>query len=143
MRTSARRTLDAACTFSLLTGALADRLLSAQPSGPKRTILLTADLPDFKGKEAQMWITEIAPGAQTDHHSHPGYLFGYVLEGSLVHTVDEPGAKPRTFTVGQTWEELPGQVHWARNASATAPVKLLAVGVLTKGQPISSPAKPK
>lgn len=72
-------------------GAVGARSLAATQAAPTRTMLLTVDLPELQGKQARMWITELAPGAATAKHSHPGHVMGYVLEGGLVHQVEGAG----------------------------------------------------
>ena len=67
-------------------GVAVDRAAFAQqPSnGIKRTILQRADEPGAPNYEAVMAIAEIAPGASSGRHRHPGIELAYVLEGSLV-----------------------------------------------------------
>ena len=135
-------TLAVGLVLGAAAGASAHTIVVPQQAQPTtRTSLVKLDLPECPGKEANMWITEIAPGAATPRHSHPGHVFGYVLEGSLTHTVEKGGKAPSKFSVGSAWYEMPGEVHFATNRSATKPVKLIAVGVVEKGQPLSIPAK--
>jgi len=60
--------------------------LHAQSAPPTvRKMMETLDL--GYGKEVRMWVAEIAPGAATSEHSHPGYIVAYMLDGSITHTV--------------------------------------------------------
>lgn len=104
----------------------------------KTTMLLTMDMNGVPGKEAKMWITEIAPGERTPKHYHPGDVVAYVLEGSVIHTVE--GKEPVTISAGQAFHEA-GEVHWGMNPSKTSPVKFLTVQVADKGQPATVPLK--
>ena len=113
------------------------RLATAQQQ-VKQTMLLTLDLTTAPGKEAKMWITEIAPGGRTPKHYHPGDVVAFVLEGSVIHTVE--GQNPVTLSAGQAFHEK-GEVHWGANASPTAPVKFLTVQIADKGQPATIPLK--
>jgi quercetin dioxygenase-like cupin family protein len=120
-------------------GIIGDQLLGAQHEAVKRQVLLTTDLAGIDGKEGIMVLAEIAPGATTGKHYHPGHEFAYVLEGSL--TLEVPGKPPVTFKVGDSVYQPPRQVHEGKNASMTDPVKILALYLSEKGQPLTSPVK--
>jgi quercetin dioxygenase-like cupin family protein len=63
-----------------------------------------------------------------------------VLEGSIVMQVK--GGAPLTLSPGQTFYEGPDDVHViGRNASHTAPAKILVFLVKDKGAPILTPVK--
>jgi quercetin dioxygenase-like cupin family protein len=121
--------------LGIAVGSLADRFVMAQTTSPTRTMLLNVDMADMDGKEMKMWITELAPGAVTPKHYHPGHVVAYVLEGAVIHTVE--GKEPITFSVGQAWHESQKDIHWGTNASAKVPVKFLAVQIAEKGQPVT------
>ncbi len=55
--------------------------LNAQEPSLKRIEVLRVDMAGMEGKEAHMWVAEIAPGAATAKHSHPTPRFVYVMEG--------------------------------------------------------------
>jgi quercetin dioxygenase-like cupin family protein len=71
---------------------------------------------------------------------HAGQEIAYILEGSLLLTVD--GKPAVTFKPGEAFQQPPQQVHEGQNASATAPVKILAFYIADKGQPLTT-AVPK
>ena len=48
----------------------------------KVTELYKADLVTSEGKEASMFLAELAPGANMGKHYHPGDAFAYILEGT-------------------------------------------------------------
>src|SRR5689334_16203023 len=81
-------------------GVAADRVAFAQQpnNGIKRTILQRADEPGASNYEAVMAIAEIAPGASSGRHRHPGIELAYVLQGSLV--VEREGQQPVTLKAG-------------------------------------------
>ncbi len=111
---------------------------TAGDKGVTVTELMRHALPDAPGHEVSVVTVEYAPGASSTAHRHPGSTFAYVLEGSIESQV-EPG-KPITYNAGQMWYELPRHVHRiSRNASATAPAKLLAFLVMKKGQQLVLP----
>lgn len=80
-------------------------------------------------------VLDFAPGAQTPPHTHPGQVVGTVLAGEITFTTQ--GAT-RVYKAGETIVELPGVVGQARNAGG-APATVLAVYLLPKGAPLSSP----
>src|SRR5712672_74348 len=71
----------------------------AQQQPIRRTDLLKTYLSDLEGKEMQVWLADIPPGAATGRHYHPTPRFVYVLEGAVVLELD--GKLPRTYGVGQ------------------------------------------
>jgi quercetin dioxygenase-like cupin family protein len=100
--------------------------------------LLLQPLPAMNNKVAAVVTVEYAPGAASSPHRHPGPVFGYVLEGSIVVQV-EPG-RPITYTKGQIWYEPPRHTHRvSRNGSKTQPAKLLAFLIIEKGQALTEP----
>jgi quercetin dioxygenase-like cupin family protein len=126
--------------LGIVVGGLGHQRLSAQQDPVTRTVLLKTDVAGAEGKEAVIVVAEIAPGATTGKHLHVGQEFAYILEGSLLLTVD--GKPAVTFKPGQAFQQPPRQVHEGQNASATAPVKLLAFYIAEKGQPLTT-AVPK
>jgi quercetin dioxygenase-like cupin family protein len=122
---------------SVAVGVAADRVAFArQPGGIKRTILLKADDPGSANYEAVMAIAEIAPGAESGKHRHPGVEVAYVLEGSVI--IEHAGQPPVTVNAGEALKN-DAAVHNARNPG-TKPVKILAVYIVEKGKPMAAPA---
>jgi quercetin dioxygenase-like cupin family protein len=128
---------------TVLAGALmlsATASLAAEPQATKATPLLTKPLAGVDGKEATMLTVELPPGADSPAHRHNANTFVYVLEGTVVMQVQ--GGEEKTLTVGQTFYESPTDIHSvSRNASKTAPAKILVVMVKAVGAPITVPAK--
>jgi quercetin dioxygenase-like cupin family protein len=106
------------------------------------TALMKQGLSDLAGREATMITLDIPPGGGSPPHRHPGaHIFGYVLEGAYRIKVDHG---PETvLTRGQTFYEAPGQLHAvSRNASETAPAKVLVVVIGEIGKPATVPENP-
>ena len=102
-------------------------------------LVLRHDLPDVPGKQVRVVTVDFAPGAGFSPHRHPGSVFAYVLEGTVVSQV-EPG-KPVTFKAGEAWYEPPMHIHRvARNPSKTRRAKIIAFLIAGKGQPLTLPA---
>ena len=68
-------TLIAAVAICIFDGQIA----GAQQQAIKRTDLLKTYLPETEGKEMQVWVADIPPGAATGPHFHPTPRFVYVL----------------------------------------------------------------
>ncbi len=109
-------------------------ILNAQEPALKRIEVLRVDMAGMEGKEAHMWVAEIAPGAATAKHSHPTPRFVYVMEGSV--TVEVEGGSTQDFTAGEGFQEKPGVEHTFRNASTTEAAKALGFQIAGRGQPL-------
>jgi len=123
--------------------ALAAPALGAQqPSANPSRAVATKDAPKVNLDGWQMTATEITipagapPGTK---HRHPGFVIGYVLEGQYSFAVNDQA--PQVIKAGQMFFEsfdAPGEVHSASgNASATQPVKFLAIVFTKKGDPVT------
>jgi quercetin dioxygenase-like cupin family protein len=119
-------------------GAGVDRVVLAQQSGIKRTILTRADVPASTTHEAVMGIAELAPGASAGRHYHHGMEIGYVLEGSVV--IEHQGRPTSTVKAGESFKNDVTAVHDAKNAGST-PARILALYVVEKGKPLAEPAQ--
>jgi quercetin dioxygenase-like cupin family protein len=122
--------------------SLASLSASAAETAPaaKPTPLLTKPLEGIDGREGLMLTVELPPGAESPPHRHNASTFVYVLEGSVVMQVR--GGEETTLTVGQTFYESPSDIHSvSRNASRTAPAKILVFMVKAAGAPATVPAK--
>jgi quercetin dioxygenase-like cupin family protein len=119
-------------------GIFGGQIAGAQQQPIKRTDLLKTYLPEMEGKEMQVWVADIPPGAATGPHFHPTPRFVYVLEGAVVLELD--GKPPQTFRVGQAFVEMPGERHNFRNASTTESAKALGFQYAGKDQPLQTNA---
>lgn len=92
-------------------------------------------LPNVPGKSLRAVIVEYAPGGGSPAHRHPpsAFIAATVIEGAIVSRVnDEP---ERTYRAGEHFTERPGDLHAvSRNASDSAPARLLAVFVLDSAE---------
>ena len=95
------------------------------------TLVYQHELPNVPGKSIKGVLVEYGPGGYSPAHTHPksAFIYATVLEGAIRSQVDD-GALT-TYTAGQSFSELPGQIHRSSaNASETQPAKLLAVFVV-------------
>ena len=118
-------------------------LVSAQSTvsaEDKVSVLMKQSLADMAGKVATILTVDYPPGAVSDAHVHPGSVFAYVLEGSVVSQVGDE--KPTTYTKGQSWYEQPKNPHLvSKNASQTEPARLLVFLLSQEGESIKAPIK--
>jgi len=121
--------------LGLALGLTATQVLNAQQTPLKRTDLLKADLVGMEGKELIVQLVEFAPRGASGKHYHPGHEANYVLEGS--GSVEMEGHPPMTRKVGDVAYTPAKVVHEGKNASATAPLKLVVFRIHEKGQPIT------
>ena len=116
-----------ALVVGIAVGMIGNQVLTAQQEPVKRTLLLKTDLAGIEGKEAVVLLVDLAPGAVAAKHYHPGHELGYMLEGSI--SLEVEGQPPATFKAGETFH-IPGKVvHGGKNASTTAPAKVLTFGL--------------
>jgi quercetin dioxygenase-like cupin family protein len=106
---------------------------TAQQSAIKRTVLHSFDYPP--GYTTVTALVEVAPGACSGRHTHPGIDSGYVVQGDFVLKVD--GKPEQTLNAGDSFETQPLTPHDACSVSGT---KLIDTWVIEKGKPLASPA---
>ena len=112
--------------------ALVASALAQQPA-IKRTVLRSIDYPS--GYTTVTAIVEIAPGACSGRHTHPGIDSGYVMQGDFVLKID--GKPEQTLKAGDSYETSPQTPHDACSISGN---KLIDTFVVEKGKPLASPA---
>ncbi len=119
---------------ALAAGHLADGHAQTSSAGPvTRKEILRQALPNMPGKEVVVVTVEFAPGAGSPRHCHPSSVFVYVAQGAVVSQLG-PQA-PVTYREGEMFYEPPQTVHaTARNASTTAPARLVAFFVADQGR---------
>jgi quercetin dioxygenase-like cupin family protein len=97
------------------------------------------DLPRLLLDNWKMTALEVtyAPGEMDRAHRHPGFVFGYVLDGSIRFQLE--GQTTTTYHAGQMFYEFPGSVHrQSGNASTTEPARLLAMIFAPRDQPLTT-----
>src|SRR5262249_19161629 len=105
----------------------------------KRTVLFRGDLEGVQGKEIVIFIAELAPGAVSSKHYHPGPEFFYVLDGTLAH--EPEGVSPHTMKAGEFGSNPNKGVHIVRNPSTTERAKAIDFLVAEKEQALVIPAQ--
>ena len=133
-----RRVVKQALQWTTLAGAAI--IMGELPllAGDSVSVLMKQPLADMAGKLATMLTVAYAPGAASDPHVHPGSVFAYVLEVTVVTQLE--GEQPVTYTKGQSWYESPKKPHMvSRNASVTEPAKLLVLLLSQEGEALKVP----
>jgi quercetin dioxygenase-like cupin family protein len=137
---STRRVVKQALQWTALAGATLVMGQATALAEDSASVLMKQSLGDVAGKEATVLTVDYAPGAASEPHIHPGSVFAYVLEGTVVTQLE--GEQPMTYTKGQSWYELPKKPHMvSRNASVTEPAKLLVLLLSQKGEALKVPVK--
>ena len=132
-----RNSLILAVVIALgLAAPLAAQQAPLQPSPVKRTILQRTDVP---GTNLEMIYAtvEIAAGFKAGRHSHPGLVMAQVTEGEFWLAPD--GQPEKTFKAGEALTVPDRAIH--NEGAGDKGVKLNAIYVVQKGQPLASPAK--
>lgn len=121
----------AAC---FLGGMILGGAVSAQAKFPTSKTLLTQDLADIDGYEAQIIEVRLEPGARLGEHRHSGHMFVYVVEGEITSQLED-GEKV-AYKPGEFWYEHPMMLHSDFfNPSDTAPAKTVIFSVVEEGKP--------
>ncbi|WP_430869758.1 cupin domain-containing protein [Cupriavidus basilensis] len=114
--------------------------LDEQPGKSEESVqpLMKQPIPEAAGRNVLLATVTFAPGQESEPHVHPGSIFAYVLEGTVVSQLG--GEPEKTYGKGQSWYEAPGARHLVtRNASKTRPARLLVFGIAAEGDPIKQP----
>jgi len=109
------------------------------PQTTPRPPVFVQSLPNLTMEDWQVTVSivDMAPGRVGAAHQHPGFVLAYVLEGSIVTKISGQGEE-KVYNTGQMFYEQPGATHEvSRNASQTAPAKLLAMIFAKKGLPLT------
>jgi quercetin dioxygenase-like cupin family protein len=105
--------------------------------------VLSQPLPSQPGTDVTVITVDYPPGGSTPPHEHPGYTYAYVLDGAVVSKLDDQ--KEMTYKAGEMWTEQRHEHHMvSKNASTTAPARLLVFFIAPHGVPLVTmlPAKP-
>jgi quercetin dioxygenase-like cupin family protein len=120
------------CLLLLATMSIGSVLATVPKSkNAKVTLVYQHELPNCPGKSIKGVLVEYGPGGYSPGHRHPksAFIYATVLEGAIRSQVN--GGPVITYKAGQSFSELPGDVHGvSANASNTKPAKLLAVFVV-------------
>ena len=101
-------------------------------------VIAAEALANVPGHQLTAVTVEIAPGVVSPPHRHAGFVFIYVLSGTIQSQLNN--GEIVEYTAGQSWVEPPGTLHsHAKNPSETEAVKILAVFVAEKDASLTVP----
>lgn len=123
----------AAVAAALLLAGAAGGHEAARAAAPDAAVKVdfAAAIPNIPGKSLKTVLVTYPPGGRSPAHTHAksAFILARVLDGAIVSGVN--GQPPRTYHVGETWTENPGDHHTASyNASKTRPATLLATFIV-------------
>ncbi len=108
-----------------------------RPSGISQQIINTSALKDASGRNLTAVLVKLDPGASVPSHTHAGFVFVYLLEGTVRSQLNH--GEIVKYTAGQSWTEPPGTIHsLSHNPSTTDKAKLLAVFVVKDGEKLTN-----
>jgi quercetin dioxygenase-like cupin family protein len=130
--------------------ATPDAVIPSPTGEVVREIIGTSSPDEAPGEVFELSRYTIPAGAVLPVHVHPGDQMATVISGTLTYHViangsvaivradgteeiGEPG-DTLTFTVGDSWVEPEGMVHWAQNLTGE-PVELLSASLFEAGVP--------
>ncbi len=100
----------------------------AADSGVTQKLIAADELSNVPGNKLTAVMVELAPGAKAPKHHHAGFVFAYVLSGTVRSQLN--GGQGMDYTAGESWVEPPGTEHTLiENPSRSTPASLLAVFV--------------
>jgi quercetin dioxygenase-like cupin family protein len=136
---------EAVASFAFLAELMASAPhAAAQPqaaAAPQPTPVFKHDLPNLTMDDWEVSVSQVdfPPGQVGAVHHHAGFVLAYVLEGEIISQVSGQGPE-RTYKTGEMFYEQPGATHQvSRNASKTAPARLLAMIFAKKGSTLTTP----
>jgi len=108
--------------------------------GEQRRPVMQQALPNVPGDSLTAMVVQLAPGAVVPAHHHAGFVFAYVLSGTIRSQLN--GGAAIDYAAGQGWTEPPGNKHTlTANPSKTEPASLLAVFVAPTGAELTTPER--
>jgi quercetin dioxygenase-like cupin family protein len=113
---------------------------SAGGNGVTVKKLFEYPLEEVPGHNAVVMRVDLAPGASSPPHHHPGSVIGYVLSGTVRIKIDPEAVTD--YKQGELWYEAPKAVHRVTaNVSKTEPAAILAFMIVPHGEPLTTPEK--
>jgi quercetin dioxygenase-like cupin family protein len=137
MMKSSRTASIATAALVLAIAALAAPAAWAQAQGLTAKPLLRTTLTGDDTKEAVIVTAELAPGATTGRHTHPGDEYTVVLQGTLEVRLE--GHEPKRVGAGEAYHNPKGVIHETRNVG-DGPARVSITFIIDKGKPITQPA---
>ena len=114
--------------------------LQATGHQPGSHVLAQEKMPNFPGNTLTSMTFELKPGETSLPHVHSGFLYVYVLQGTVKSQLGE--GPVNTFQAGESWVETPAIVHAvAESASDTKSAFILVIFVGPDEEPLTERVK--
>jgi quercetin dioxygenase-like cupin family protein len=102
-----------------------------------REIMAAEVLENVPGHKLTAVRVNIAPGVVTPSHRHAGFVFIYVLEGTVESQLNN--GEIVSYKAGESWVEPPGTLHsHAKNPSKTDSALILAIFIAEDGAQLTT-----
>ena len=138
-----KRLLNSAAAALAITVSLAAPAPAHDAERESVTPKFAQAIGNIPGKTMRVVEVDYAPGASSLPHTHApsAFIYAYVLSGEVESKVND--GETRRYKAGESWFEAPGAIHAvSRNASKTAPAKLLAVFLVDSSETkLTTPVK--
>ncbi len=106
----------------------------------ERSVLLKESISHLENQELTVVTVELAPNVQVPAHQHEGFLYVYVLEGTVQSQLGDGDVI--TYQQGQNWIEPPSVIHsLTRNPSAEYAAKILVVFIAEHNAKLTTSGK--
>ncbi len=92
------------------------------------------------GMEAILVLRTPAAGAECGKHTQSGNEIVYIVDGSTI--LERQGKPAQTLKAGEAFSTVAGEVHNVKNASSSAPAKVLAFYIAKKSARLEDLAVP-
>ena len=130
---------------SMLPLTIMTNMVLAEPAATEpmpnvfRQKVAMATLQENPGYSLTAVIVELEPDTTIGPHSHSGFVFAYVLEGTVRSQLND-GVEIE-YQAGDSWIEPSGTLHkLTRNPSQTKKAKFIAVFVAEANSTLTTPA---
>ncbi len=129
-------TLMLSATMLLLSLIATARAQSAAPPAVGVKAISADKLANAPGSTLTAVVVTLPPGAKVPPHHHAGFVFAYVLSGTVRSQLNR--GKITDYAVGQSWVEPPGTEHTLTANPGETTATLLAVFVAPDGATLTT-----
>jgi quercetin dioxygenase-like cupin family protein len=103
----------------------------------QREVLVSEALPATTEPKLTAVEVVLPPNSKVGSHRHEGFVYVYVLEGSVLSQLDNQQIVK--YEAGDSWTEPPGALHsLTHNQSNTSTARLLAVFIASDGAKLTT-----
>lgn len=108
-----------------------------RPAGISKQIVNVSALENVSGHNLTAVTIELDPGISVPSHTHAGFVFVYMLEGTVRSQLNHGEAVE--YSTGQSWTEPLGTIHsLTHNSGTTDKAKFLALIIAKDGAKLTN-----